>query len=246
MDSFYRPMVDLGLRPDVIESDLPLKNYDLIFTPFVPNLENESLGSRMCKWVEDGGTWVVGPMTDIRNADGAHFEDRPLGMLETFADVTLSHPLPCSNSAFVCTTSDGKTLGDSVWYELYENNGESLAQVTKSPHSTLIGKSVLLRRKIGKGCVLILGFIPTAEDMKKILLPLACESAGIAYGASEGDSLMVVPRKGENCEGLILAEFEGRGGTYRLPSPMYEYLSGKTLSEDIKVAPYEVLILEKQ
>jgi beta-galactosidase GanA len=246
LDRFYRPMVDLGLRPDIIESDLPLDGYDLIFTPFVPNLENEELGARMRKWVEEGGTWVIGPMTDIRTPDGAHFQDRPLGMLEEFANVTLSHPLPCSNGAFVCTTADGKALGDSVWYELYENNGESLAEVTSAPHSTLIGKSVLLRRTIGKGSLLILGFIPTAEDMKNILLPLACQSADIAYGKAEGDSLMVVPRKGKNREGLILAEFEGRGGSYQLPCPMYEHLSGKTLSGIVTVAPYEVLILEKQ
>ena len=133
-----------------------------------------------------------------------------------------------------------------VGNELYENDGDSLAEVTQAPHSTLIGKSVLLRRRIGKGTLLILGFVPTAEDMKKLLLPLACEAAHIAYGAAEEESLMVVPRKGTKREGLILAEFEGRGGSYLLPGPMYEHLSEKTLSGRIEIAPYEVLILEKQ
>ncbi|MBQ8441266.1 MAG: beta-galactosidase [Clostridia bacterium] len=245
LDCFYRPMVDLGLRPDVIENDLPLDKYQLIFTPFVPDLEQDALNQRLHQWVEQGGIWVVGPMTDIRNRYGAHFHDRPLGSLESFANVYLAHSLPCDNSAFLCQTADGRNLGDSLWYEFYDNVGESLAEVTRSPHSALIGKSVLLRRKIGKGTVIVLGWIPAPQDMKEFLLPLTCDAAGISYGQAEGNCLMVTPRTGNGREGLILAEFEGQGGSYQLPCPMYEHLSGKTLSGRVTIAPYEVLILEK-
>lgn len=245
MDGFYRPMIDLALRPDVIESDAPIDKYDLIFTPYVPSLEWEKLGDRLTEWVRGGGTWVVGPMTDIRNADGAHFKDRPLGMLESFADLYLAHSLPCTNGAFVCETADGKRLDDSPWYELYDNEGDSLAAVTKSPHSELTGRSVLLRRKVGKGTVIILGFLPSAKDMKDIILPLACDTAGVPYGMSEGDSLIVAERKGDGREGLMIAEFDGRGGSYRLPCPMRDVLSGKIFRERADLAPYEVLVLEK-
>ena len=248
LDGFYRPMVDMGLRPDVIECDLPLDKYDLIFTPFVPCLGSGqgSLSARICEWVENGGTWVVGPMTDIRDTDGVRFKNRPLGMLENFANIRLAHSLPCSNGAFVCETKEGRTLGTGGWYELYDNEGESLAEVKQSPHSSLLGHSVLLRRRIGKGTVLVLGFIPSAQDMKDIILPLACDTSGISYGQSQGNSIMVAPRVGEDCEGIILAEFEGRGGSYVLPYPMYEHLSGKTLSGTVNLAPYEVLVLEKR
>ncbi len=245
-DSFYRPMVDMGLRPDIIESDIPLDKYDLIFTPFVPNLSDASLDERIREWVEAGGTWVVGPMTDIRNADGAHFKNRPLGMLEEFLGVYLAHSLPCNNGAFVCETADGRRLGGSVWYELYENSGESLANVVEAPHSSIVGHSVILRRKIGKGTVIVLGYIPTAADMKEVILPTVCDTAGISYGRSEGNSFVVAERRGEGREGLILAEFDGRGGYYELPCPMYEHLSGKTLSGRIRLDPYEVLVLEKK
>jgi hypothetical protein len=184
-------------------------------------------------------------MTDIRNADGAHFKDRPLGMLESFANVYLAHSLPCTNGTFVCETADGRRLEDSPWYELYASEGDSLATVTKSPHSELNGCSVLLRRKVGKGTVIILGFLPSSKDMKELILPLACDTAGIAYGASEGDSLIVAERKGDGREGLMIAEVDGRGGSYRLPCPMRDVLSGKTFSERVSLAPYEVLVLEK-
>jgi hypothetical protein len=82
--------------------------------------------------------------------------------------------------------------------------------------------------------------------MNEIILPLACDTSGISYGQSQGNYIMVAPRVGEDCEGIILAEFEGRGGSYVLPYPMYEHLSGKTLSGTVNLAPYEVLVLEKR
>ena len=57
---------------------------------------------------------------------------------------------------------------------------------------------------------------------------------------------MVIQRQGEKCEGLILAEFEGRGGSYQLEEPMYEHLSGRMLEGRVEAAPYEIVILEKR
>jgi len=245
LDCYYRPMIDLGLRPDVLETDMPLDGYDLIFTPFVPYLGEEGLDARLRAWVEQGGVWVVGPMTDIRDADGVRFLDRPLGMLEEFANVYLAHSLPCTNEAYICETSEGRVLQSSIWYELYESTDGSAACVTHSPHSTLNGKSVLVRKSIGKGTVFLLGFIPSAQDMKELILPMACKAAGISFGKTEGNSLMVIPRTGKDCSGMILAEFNGSGGSCQLDCAMYEHLSGKTLQGRVEVAPYEVLILER-
>ncbi len=77
-----------------------------------------------------------------------------------------------------------------------------------------------------------------------MLIPLACDSAEISCGHAEGNSLMVVPRKGEERSGLILAEFAGKGGSYTLPCPMFEHLSQTILSGKIFLAPYEAKILE--
>ena len=184
-------------------------------------------------------------MSDIRGTDGVRFRNRPLGMLESFADVYLAHSLPCTNGAFKCETTDRRKLGGSVWYEMYENTDGTLASVTQSPHSELTGKTVLLRRRIGKGTVYLLAWIPTAKDMLEYLLPMVCSDAGVVLPETEGHSLMVVPRSGKDCEGLILAEFEGREGSYQLAEPMFEYLSEKLVSGCITVKPYEVLILEK-
>ena len=244
LESFYKPVIDAGLRPDVLETSMDIEKYKLIFTPFVPYLGEDALDERLKAWVEAGGTWVVGPMTDIRGCDGVKFRDRNLGMLEEFADVYLAYSAPDLKKQFVCTTPVGRKLGGSIWYELYRGGEGSLANVEAAPHSALQGHSVLLRRKIGKGQVILLGFIPTAQDMREVILPAACEAAGIACG-NGGESYIVVPREGDDRRGRILVELAGTGGVYTLEKPMTDILTGSVLSGKVELAPYQVLVLEE-
>ena len=67
---FYQPIVDSGLRPDVIDARQELDGYRLIFSPLMMTLEEADLPRRMAQWVREGGIWVVGPLTDIRNRGG--------------------------------------------------------------------------------------------------------------------------------------------------------------------------------
>ena len=86
-EKWYRPMTRLGLRPDVIDAAQALERYRLIFSPMVMTLEEHDLGSRMAQWVRDGGTWVVGPLSDVRNMQGARYQDRFYGLLEELTGV---------------------------------------------------------------------------------------------------------------------------------------------------------------
>ena len=87
IQNVYEPIAQRGMRPDLLEAAQDFSQYKVLFAPFVPSLENEGLGERIRQWVENGGVWVVGPMTDNRNIDGARYKDRPFGMLEEFLGV---------------------------------------------------------------------------------------------------------------------------------------------------------------
>ena len=242
LDGFYRPITDAGLRPDILETEMDIEKYKLIFTPFVPYLGEAGLDERLKAWVEAGGTWVVGPMTDIRGADGVKFKDRPLGMLEEFADVYLAHTTADYKKEYTCLTDEGRMLEGSLYYELYRRQGESLAEVAAAPHSALTGHSVMLHRRVGRGRVIVLGFIPTAKDMRETVLPAACKAAGIEYGG--GDTYAVIPRAGSGRSGLILLEHAGKGGIYTLQRPMKDHLTGAVLTGRVSIRPYQVLVLE--
>ena len=110
-------------------------------------------------------------------------------------------------------------------------------------YPTLIGKSVLVRKKVGKGTVYVLGTVPSAEDMKKII-DLAATDAGVS-GYEIGGTLVVSPRKGSAGEGLIVAECKNESGYIVLNDEMTDIITGKKYSGKTELNPYDVLVLKK-
>lgn len=244
-ECFYRPLIDLCCRPDVIEAEHSLDGYKLLFTPFVPSLLDNNMGERIAAWVRDGGVWVVGPSTDIRDNEGARFKDRPFGMLEEFAGVKWCFSLPDGKDGTECALVTGEKFEGSDWFELFEADGDELACVSKAAHSAADGKAVFLKKRVGRGCVFVLGTLPSYETMKNYIIPEALREAGISHDDGQGDSFMVIDREGAaDIKGKIILEYAQKGGEYTLPYPARDVLTGKILSGRIEIAPYQVLVLE--
>lgn len=245
MNNFYRPITDLGIRPDVIDSEASLDKYKVLFTNLVFTLEDRGMGERIREWVENGGVWVVGPLTDVRNCDGAKFKHRPYGMLEEMTGIKWDFSAPDQNGDIKCTYADGRAFEGTRWFELSEPDGDTLASVTEAPHSALLGKSVLAKKKVGKGTVYVLGSIPTYEAMKDIIIPEVMSKVGISHFASEG--VVVVDRKGSEYEGKIIVDVMGKGGEYRIPYNARDILTDTQYNSGdlLEIKPYEVYVLEK-
>ncbi|MBR0458135.1 MAG: beta-galactosidase [Victivallales bacterium] len=242
-DSFYRPLLDECCRPDLLETSQDFSQHKLLVSPYVCYLEPE-LAKRILDWVANGGIWIVGPMTDIRDEHGAKFQDRPLGCLEELLNVRWCYSVPDAELTLKCAWKDGSPFQSGVWNELYEANGDGvLAQITQSPHSALLGKAVLLERKIGRGHVFLLGTTPSREMMRKVY-ERALDLAGIPYGNGDGENIVVVPRQGEKLSGQFLVEFAGQGGIVTLPKPGHDLLTGEDFDTTVPLAPYQVRVIQ--
>ena len=242
-DKWYLPLTDAGIRPDVIDAAAPLDGYKLIFTPLVMSLEEHGLPERIERWVRDGGTWVVGPLTDVRSADGARYKDRFYGMLEGLTGVRWRYGVPDTEGRVRAEWSDGTPFEGGTWYEMSEDaGGDTLVRVTEG-HSAIVGTSIVTSRRIGKGRVILLGTIPSAKDMARIIA-LACESAGVKGVPVEG-RVMAAPRSGEAGEGLVLVEYGAGSAACTLPYPMEDLLTGRVLEGRIDIGPYEVMALRR-
>jgi beta-galactosidase len=239
-DAFYKPLVDSGLRPDVIDAKQELLNYKLIFSPLMMTMEEGGLPERIAQWVKDGGVWVVGPLTDIRNSSGAKYKDRHFGMLEELTGAEWLYGIPDSQGIIETKWQDGSTFTGNRWFDLFEDKDAPVSVV--KGHSAIVEKAAVIKRKVGKGLVILLGTIPSYADMMRLISD-ACREAHIYVGLSEG-SLMVVPRAGETEEGLILLEHAGQNAKYTLDRSMVDVLTGDELSGTISIAPYEVKMLK--
>ena len=241
---FYKPMIDSGLRPDVIDAGADIDKYKLIFSPLMPILDEYGLPERIAEWIKNGGVWVTGPMTDIRTADGTKFKDRLHGMLESLTPAYLNCFVPDAEKRVKSEWKDGTEFGGNMYYELFKpDNNADIANV-KFGSKYIEGLSILQQYKVGKGTVIILGTLPDYDDMRK-LITYACKKAEIPCNRTEGNSIMVTDRKGENKKGVILVDICGNGGIYRNNKPLCDILTGNKYYGDIKVEPYGVLVLEE-
>ena len=239
----HKVMTYGGVRPDVIGAKHTTGGYKLIVSSCLMTLEDNNLAERMKHYVEDGGVWVVGPMTDIRNAIGAHYTDRAMGMLEDWLGVRLDYSVPTDGSLLKCAWTDGSAMPAPCWVELFTllRGGETLAAVTAG-HSALMDKTVIARFRVGKGTVILCGALLDDADMKK-LLKIAYVEAGITPYQTIG-SLNVIPRVGDAGEGLILCETGNAPASLTLNAPMTDLLTGETFTDTVPVEPYGVRVMK--
>ncbi len=107
----------------------------------------------------------------------------------------------------------------------------------------LLNRAILLKKRVGKGIVYLLGSIPDPESMRKLVLDV-CREGGIVPLPTEG-ALVVVPREGLGESGLILAEYAGKNASSILPGEYLDLLSGGIVSGKLELKPYEVKVLKK-
>lgn len=239
---FYKPLSDCGVRVDVIDGKEPLDRYKLLVSPLMMTLEEGDLPSRIKKWVEDGGTWIVGPLSDIRNSVGARYCDRPFGMLEELTGAKWLYGVPDLEGRISAVDAEGNAVGTGRWYDVYDAPKENVLLRIVGGHGDIDGKACAVRYPVGKGTVILLGTFPNYSALRDIYTA-ALNTAGVENGRAVGE-LTVVPREGNERRGLILVEYAGGDASYTLPVPMKRVDNGETLVGEIRIPPYGILVLE--
>ncbi len=236
----YRPIMDAHLRADVIDPAMPIDTYSLLFSPFLPALDESGLRERLLRWIEAGGTWVAGPLSDTRDLHAAKFSHAPFGSLEDWTGVYCPYEVPGEPQAFAIDWADGRTGPGSLWYAAFEPNGSSvLASYADGPFR---GMAAVTETAIGKGRLVLLGTLPPPDALQRLLLDKAAEQ-GIGPVSQATANVLVVPRSGSAGTGAVVVELEHQPGTFTLDAPARDLLTGKTCSGTVPVAPYEVLVL---
>lgn len=243
---FYKNIAEYGMRPDVIGIHKALDDYKLLFTPFMLTLELGDLAQRIQCWVEEGGTWVVGPMTDLRNDIGAHYVDRETGMLEAFTGATLAYQVPDSEHRIACKWDNGDVFEANTWLQLFEvpEDATVLARTTGCYFPALSEKALIFEKPVGKGRVIVLGTIPSENDMYR-MLDVAVQKSGAQRFEVTG-KLMVAKRVGVATEGYAVVNHTSVAASLKLDGTYRDLISGEQCGGWISMPAYQVRILEKE
>ena len=221
---------------DVIETCHALEGYDVVFSPFLSTVDEKGLKERIVAWVQAGGTWVVGPMSDIMTEYSSKYTHAPYSFLEELAGVYTKYELPVGNEAYraAWAGSDG-TFALSMCYSAYEPKDAVPLAVYKN--GEFEGLPAITERRVGKGKVILLGSLPEADVLRSFAgcAPILPASGNVVLTARSGAQNAVIAVETENRQGVVLLD-----GAYR------ELLSGRTLEGSVPLSPYAVLVLVKQ
>ena len=218
---------------DVIDPIHSLDGYEVLISPFVSYIPEEA-AERIRKWVENGGTWIAGPMTDIYDASLKKNEKAPFYFLEDFAGVYTVYQKPIMNEVFKAKWQDGTPAEISTYYDAFRP-ADAKSLITYDGEE-FDGLSVVTERKVGKGKVILLGSVLAIDDLRKLVdLPPIAEAS---------ENIRLIERSGKE-NGIIVAELKHEPGFVKLNETYEDLLTGRTLSGDVEVAPHEVLVLKK-
>lgn len=240
----YDAIAETGIRPDVLTPMGSFEGHRILFTPFLLTLEEENLQCRITDWVEKGGIWIAGPMTDIRNDIGAHYRDRETGILEELTGAALVQQIPDAEHRTPCAWADGTEFRANKWLQLYEvpEDGEVLASVTGG-YSALVGKAVAFRKKVGKGEIWVLGTEPSREDLVRLLKAVLAKTGSIQPKVT--GKVAAAYRFGSEFRGICAQEYGGEAGTVTVSVPHTDLLTGEVLQGEITLEPWQTRILKE-
>lgn len=243
---FYKNILDTGIHRDLILEGSSFEGYKVIYTPFMYYLSSEYL-NRAKKFVEEGGIWIVGPLTGGRTENHTINVDAALGKeLEEIAGVETLYTYPIEDSG-----SLGEAFGVKaplrLWSSVFKLKGAEAVGVI---HGGLTDNMPFItENKYGKGKVVMLGSLPYGEcgdELIKSLTNHYCNEAHISlkYDVSEGT--IVVPRIKDSEIYEFIINMTGNDGCINLKNEMFDVINDEiVLSGNLKIRSYEYRILKK-
>ena len=220
---------------DVIDTQHSLDGYKVLLSPFLAVADENGLCERVTKWIEEGGTWIVGPMTDIMDGNVRRYTQSVFSFVEELAGVYVKYQRPIQNDVFRAKWENDGELGISLWYDAFEcrEGTKSLAHYTAGEFAPY---SVITERKVGKGRVVLVGSVLSHGDILRLIdLPPIAEAS---------ENVTLTQRTGEE-SGIVAVETEGVSGRLFLNGEYKDILTERILSGNIELAPYEALVLRK-
>ncbi|OAS82060.1 MULTISPECIES: beta-galactosidase [Metabacillus] len=243
MIDYYEKILSIGYHRDLIPEQANLNGYKLLFTPFVHYLSPNYI-SQAEKFVEEGGIWIVGPLSGGRTINHTIHTDAALGELDQLAGVETLFTYPMDGTESIGEFMEtSATLG--IWSSVFQPKEGKSVGIIKNGLSA--GKAFLTENRRGKGKIVMLGSLPIGEQgdflLKKCFNHYA-EEANVTLKTDVSKGTIVAPRQGNGYLVWIIVNMDGMGGTFTLPYDGIDELSNEYISNrECEIEPFQYKII---
>lgn len=242
---FYKNVLNTGIHRDLIPEGASLDGYKMLITPFMYYVSDEYL-QRAKEFVQNGGVWIVGPLTGGRTEEHTVNLDCALGSeLENIAGVETLYTYPIENSGAI-----GEGFGIKaplkLWSSVFKLKGAKAIGIIHdgvTPECPFITEN-----KFGKGKVIMLGSLPFGEsgdELIKELINHYANEVNIKLRSDVSEGTLVAPRYNGRDLYEVIVNMDGKGGKYNLSEDAYDVLEKKEiLAGTLDIGKYEYKIVK--
>ncbi|MCK5739517.1 beta-galactosidase [bacterium] len=238
----YRPLLETGIFRDVLFPKQDVSDYKVVYTPFMPALTDAVL-AKMKTFVTNGGTWICGPMTGYRTPDHTVPTTAALGELEAWAGIPVEYFVPMPNGITKVQLNCGKPATAQYHAAIFKENLSGTTPLGHYLDGVGAGRSFAVEKSIGKGKLVLLGACLDI-DSQRVLLGQLLKKENVNYQYDVTWGTTVAPRTGKKRSGLVVVNWDGKGGAISLPKPGIDLLTGDRKMGRINLKPFEVLVVE--
>lgn len=255
--NIYRPLLERQIRPDVIMPNHALDGYRLLISHRQYTLEEGDFENRILPWIKAGGTWVVGPLSDVFTKDLAKYYHAPFGHLEDWADVRRDYYIPAPNNArfertgklSAVVTEDGRRMETNLLTFDVLSAGKSarvVARYADDANEDLGGHTAIVETKVGKGRIILMGAQLSAEAFGEFIEKIAAE-CGILPLTTADATVATSIRANETEEIFCAVETLGKEGHLTLPFDAKDLVTEALYEKGqaITLSPYSYLFARK-
>lgn len=245
MTHLYSIILKTGIHRDLLPENQDVFGYKILMTPFMFHVSDEYL-ERAKTFVENGGIWIVGPVTGGRTKEHTIITEAALGKkLEQLAGVEglFTYPIEHSETTGVAFDIEAPL---ALWSTLFDLKGATAMGYTKGGQTPDL--SFITENKVGKGKIVMVGSLPIEENGDLIwekLIDHYAEESGIIVKYNVSKGTVAIPRHDEKNKYIVLVNMNGNGGIFELEQFAIDVLTKEELKPSkVIIDPFSYKVIK--
>ena len=238
---FYKAIKRLGINVDIVKPTDDLSNYKVVIAPLLYVMTDE-IAENIKRYVSNGGVFIAGFRCAIKDKNSNMLKEVLPGKLRDLFGISIYVWDNIRDRRVEVIDNEGNTYTGDTFADLITSEGaEILAKYNSGWYTSYSAVTV---NNYGRGKAYYIGCGLSQEFYNSLIEKLLSE-----YSLKDVDfpeDVEVNTREKDGKKLIFINNFSDKEVIIEVKKPFYELLKERTVQGEIKLSPFEIMILEEE